>query len=99
MENFSSLLGRSIGNLKSKLDVRQYALEVALGLPEEDKLGKAKEIEEYLTDGVDIPLYSDPNSSYLDMLKMLQKTMEKSPKNEEKEEEKAETKEENKQYT
>lgn len=53
--------GRSVGNLRSKLDVRQYALEVALSLPDEDKLKKAAEIEEYLTQEIDVPGYYDPN--------------------------------------
>lgn len=61
--------GRSVGNLRSKLDVRQYALEVALSLSDEDKLKKAAEIEEYLTHEVDVPGYYDPNQSTNDLLK------------------------------
>lgn len=61
-------LGRSIGNLRSKLDVRQYALEVALSLSDEDKWKKAAEIEEYLTHEVDVPGYYDPNQSTNDLL-------------------------------
>lgn len=61
--------GRSVGNLRSKLDVRQYALEVALSMPDEDKLKKAAEIEEYLTHEVDVPGYYDPNQSTNDLLK------------------------------
>lgn len=60
---------RSVGNLRSKLDVRQYALEVALSLPDEDKLKKAAEIEEYLTHEVEVPGYYDPDQSANDLLK------------------------------
>lgn len=89
MENFGSLSGRSIGNLKSKLDVRQYALEVALGLPEEDKLGKAKEIEDYLLGEIEMPGYFDPNATTNELLKKVSelstpKATDKTEKQEEK---------------
>lgn len=69
MEYSGLSFGRSVSNLRSKLDVRQYALEVALSLPDEDKLKKAAEIEEYLTHEVDIPGYYDPNQSTTDLIK------------------------------
>lgn len=62
MENLGLTSSRFIGNLRSKLDVRQYALEVALSLPDEDKLKKAAEIEEYLLKEVELPGYFDPNA-------------------------------------
>ena len=89
MENFNSLSGRLIGNLKSKLDVRQYALEVALGLPDEDKLRKAKEIEDYLLGEIEMPGYFDPNATTNELLKKVSelsipKATDKTEKQEEK---------------
>ena len=69
MENYGLSLGRSIGNLRSKLDVRQYALEVALTFPDENKLEKAKEVESYLLNNVELPGYFDPNQPTNDLLK------------------------------
>lgn len=89
MENLGLSFSRSIGNLRSKLDVRQYALEVALSLPDEDKLKKAAEIEEYLTQEVDVPGYYDPNQSTNDLLKKVaEMTALKSSETTEKKEEK-----------
>lgn len=69
MENCALSLGRYFGHLRSKLDVRQYALEVALTLPGEDKLKKTKEIESYLLNDVELPGYFDPNQTTNDLLK------------------------------
>lgn len=69
MENLGLTSSRFIGNLRSKLDVRQYALEVALSLPDEDKLKKACEIEGYLLEEVELPGYYDPNQFTNDLMK------------------------------
>lgn len=89
MEYSGLSFGRSVGNLRSKLDVRQYALEVALSLPDEDKVKKAAEIEEYLTQEIDVPGYYDPNQSTNDLIKKVtEMTTSKSAETTEKKEEK-----------
>lgn len=89
MEYSGLSFGRSVGNLRSKLDVRQYALEVALSLPDEDKLEKAAEIEKYLLEEVELPGYFDPNQSTNDLFKKVAElTASKQEKNVDKKEEK-----------
>lgn len=88
MENYGLSLGRSIGNLRSKLDVRQYALEVALMLPNENKLEKAKEIESYLLQEIEIAGYIDPNQSTNNFLTKVMELSARKSDNAEKKEEK-----------
>lgn len=74
------------------MDVRQYALEIALSLPDEDKLRKAAEIEEYLTQNIDVPGYYDPNQFTNDLMKKVTEMTASKTYVTEKNEEKAEDK-------
>lgn len=50
----------SVGSLRSKLDIKHYALELATKIAPDKVLEKAKEIEDYLLKDTEIPIQEKP---------------------------------------
>lgn len=62
----------SVGSLRSKLDIKHYALELATKISPDDKvLEKAKEIEEYLLKDTEIPVVEKPINSMESLIKSM----------------------------